>query len=89
MATAYTAASFGTSCTLNSPCGSAAAASRPPARRDGLPLPRAPSAPRQAERARLVAATLEVVADLRGVPAEELATQTSKNAAELFSLPAV
>ena len=36
-----------------------------------------------------VAATLEVVADLRGVPAEELATQTSKNAAELFSLPAV
>ena len=36
-----------------------------------------------------VTATLEAVAGLRGVPAEEFALQTSRNAAALFGLPAV
>ena len=36
-----------------------------------------------------VTATLEAVALLRGAPAEELALQTSRNAAALFGLPAV
>lgn len=36
-----------------------------------------------------VTATLEAVAELRGVPTEELALQTSRNAAVLFGLPAV
>ena len=34
-----------------------------------------------------VTATLEAVAELRGVPADEFALQTSRNAAELFGLP--
>jgi len=36
-----------------------------------------------------VTATLEAVSELRGVPAEEFALQTSRNAAKLFGLPAV